>query len=202
MLFVTANWEMSYESNIACTFAHVLTRGPDYRTDASLGGGCLLDLGWYCAWTTMWMTGQKPISIQALGRRIQPDDPDSPWSSVQGLVQMDSGAVAHWDCGFDAAGRKWMEIAGSKASMICDDFLRPWDIDKPRFWVHGHDGKARCETVGSGAFQEANMIEVIGTDTYSWREELAIAVETQRVLKRGAKRLQESGAPKGGRSSC
>ncbi len=168
---------------MACTFSHVLRRGPDYRTQSSLGGGCLLDLGWYCAWTTLWMTGLKPVSIQSIGRRLDPACDTSPWKSVQAIVELEGGAVAIWDCGFDAAGRKWMEIAGSEASLICDDFLRPWDQDKPRYWIHQHDGKAQCVIVAPSWFQEAAMLDAMQADEYPWREELALAVETQRILE-------------------
>ena len=168
--------------SIACTFSHVLNRGPDHRTDPSLGGGCLLDLGWYCAFTTLWMTGLKPVAIQAFGKRL---GGDGVWISAQAIVELEQGVIAHWDCGFDAAGRKWMEIAGSDASIVCDDFLRPWDLEKPRFWVHGHDGKARAEIVGAGVNQEYKMIENVEREITSIsRESLAMAVETQAILDR------------------
>ena len=142
----------------SCSFSHVLERGRDYRTDSAAGGGCLLDLGWYCALATEWFTGGRPQIIQALGRK-HPEH--RIWMSAQAIAQLDMGAFAHWDCGFDAPGRKWMEIAGSKGSVICDDFLRPWDTAKPRFWVHGSDGKARSELVGENVNQEAKMIETL-----------------------------------------
>ena len=168
--------------SIACTFSHVLSRGPDHRTDLSQGGGCLLDLGWYCAFTTLWMTGLKPVSIQAYGKRL---GGDGVWISAQAIVVLEQGVIAHWDCGFDAAGRKWMEIAGSDASIVCDDFLRPWDLEKPRFWVHGHDGKARAEIVAAGVHQESKMIESVELEiTNSSRESLEMAVETQAILDR------------------
>ncbi|AMV32213.1 1,5-anhydro-D-fructose reductase [Pirellula sp. SH-Sr6A] len=143
-------------ATFSCSFSHVLQRGRDYRTDPSAGGGCLLDLGWYCALATQWFTGERPSRIQAMGRRHADH---GIWLSAQAIVELQSGAFAHWDCGFDAPGRKWMEIAGTKGSVICDDFLRPWDASKPRFWVHGSDGKARSEMVGENVNQEARMIE-------------------------------------------
>lgn len=144
----------------SCSFSHVLQRGRDYRTDPKAGGGCLLDLGWYCALATEWFTGAKPRRLQAMGRR-HPEH--GIWMSAQAIAELDQGAFAHWDCGFDAPGRKWMEIAGSKGSVICDDFLRPWDIAKPRFWIHGSDGKARSELVGENVNQEAKMVESLWT---------------------------------------
>lgn len=166
---------------IACSASHILTRGNDHRLSPELGGGCLLDLGWYCVYATLWFTGLSPIKISAFGTR---DQSSGIWTSAQALVQLEGGAVAHWDCGFDAAGRKWIEFAGSDASMICDDFLRPWDTQKPRFWIHGHDGKAACETVGADSSQETIMLDRISVtpDKYGI-ESLELAVETQRILE-------------------
>lgn len=176
--------------SMACSFSHVLNRGHDHRTDPNLGGGCLLDLGWYCAFTTQWMTGLKPLKIQASGKRM---GGNGVWVSAQAIVELEQNVIAHWDCGFDAAGRKWMEIAGSDASIVCDDFLRPWDLEKPRFWVHGHDGKARAEIVGAGIHQESKMIESVEREiTDCSRASLEMAVETQAVLERWERAMVSS----------
>ena len=91
--------------------------------------------------------------------------------------------MASWDCGYEATGRKWIEIAGTQASLICDDFLRPWDIEKPRFWVHGSDGKARCEIDGPGIFQEAQMVQSLQRVTLDESlEALELAIHTQSIL--------------------
>jgi predicted dehydrogenase len=165
---------------IACSASHILSRGNDHRLSPELGGGCLLDLGWYCIYATLWFTGLRPTRIAAVGTK---DSSNRIWTSAQALVELEGGAIAHWDCGFDAAGRKWIEFAGSEASMICDDFLRPWDTQKPRFWIHGHDGKAACETVGADASQESLMLDQIKiTPDQPSIESLQVAVETQKIL--------------------
>jgi predicted dehydrogenase len=140
--------------HVACSFSGIITRGHDHRTDALLGGGSLLDLGWYCVLSTLWFTGLDCTRIRAIGTKR-----DGVWYQVQALAEMSNGAIAHWDCGFDAAHRRWIEIAGTEASLICDDFLRPLDLSKPRYWIHGQEGKTRTELVGEGAFQEALLIE-------------------------------------------
>lgn len=166
---------------IACSFSHVTSRGKDHRTDPDSGGGCLLDLGWYCAFATLWLTGFKALSVRAIGKQL--DGPGSVWSSAQALVELENNVTAVWDCGFDAAGRKWLEVAGSDASIVCDDFLRPWDLDKPRFWVHGNDGKARAEIVGAGVSQEMLMIQSISNQLDATAtESLELAVSTQQLL--------------------
>lgn len=170
---------------IACSFSGILERPGDHRTLVSAGGGCLLDLGWYCVYATAWLTGQHPTFMQSIGTRAAPGSNDSAWEHVQTVARLSGGAVASWDCGYDAAGRKWIEIAGTRASVICDDFIRPWDLDKPRFWVHGQDGKARSESMGEGLLQETRMVEAIETNSlHESLESLELAVHTQRVLSR------------------
>jgi predicted dehydrogenase len=165
---------------IACSASHIMTRGNDHRLSPELGGGCLLDLGWYCVYATLWFTGLKPLDMAAFGTK---DPVNQIWISAQALVQLEGGVFAHWDCGFDAAGRKWIEFAGSEASVICDDFLRPWDSQKPRFWIHGHDGKAVCETITSEISQEAIMLNQIHSEpTESSQQALELAVQTQQIL--------------------
>lgn len=175
---------------IACSASHILTRGNDHRLMAAQGGGCLLDLGWYCVYATLWFTGLRPRIITAAGTK---DPATQIWTSAQALVQLEGGVIAHWDCGFDAAGRKWIELAGSEASMICDDFLRPWDMQKPRFWIHGHDGKASCEIVGTDASQESMMLDHFSNASSQHDSaSIRLATETQHILSRWEQQLIHS----------
>ena len=162
----------------AFTFADAFRRENEHRTNPELGGGCLLDLGWYCVAATMWLTGLKVVRLQAVGSKRK-----GVWESVQAMATLSNGAVAHWDCGFDTASRKWIEVAGTEGSWICDDFIRPWDNSKPRYWVHGHAGKARSETIGENFFQEVAMIDACCNSSDSFIEnQLDEAVEIHRVL--------------------
>jgi predicted dehydrogenase len=167
---------------VACTFSSVSERETDHRFLDSEGGGCLLDLGWYCVFATLWLTGLHPLELQSFGTRRSPQSGGA-WHQIQTLARLENGAIGAWDCGYDAAGRKWIEIAGSQGSIICDDFLRPWDIAKPRFWVHGQDGKARSELVGEGIQQESWMIQhAARVPLQASLESLEIALSTQTVL--------------------
>jgi predicted dehydrogenase len=142
----------------------------------------LLDLGWYCVYATLWFTGLQPLATHSFGSR-RGQGSQAVWNQVQTIVRLEGGATACWDCGYDAAGRKWIEIAGSRGSVICDDFLRPWDLEKPRFWVHGQDGKARAEMNGAGVLQEAWMIEhAARAPLAASLESLEMAKSTQQVL--------------------
>ncbi|MFO0014049.1 MAG: Gfo/Idh/MocA family protein [Planctomycetota bacterium] len=167
---------------VACTFSSVAERQADHRFSADAGGGCLLDLGWYCVYATLWFTGLRPLELMSYGSR-KGGTSGLVWDQVQTIARLDGGALGVWDCGYDAAGRKWIEIAGSKASVICDDFLRPWDLSKPRFWVHGQDGKARAELVGEGILQESWMIQHAAlAPMQATLESLELALSTQTIL--------------------
>ena len=179
---------------VACSVGGILQRN-DHRSNADVGGGCLLDLGWYCVYSTLWFTGFRPSTMQSVGTRIN-DDPKSAWYQVQTVARLESNRadsdvqphrslVASWDCGYEATGRKWIEIAGTQSSVICDDFLRPWDVEKPRFWVHGSDGKARAQQDGEGVFQEANMVRSLQEVSLEESlDSLSMAIETQAILSR------------------
>lgn len=167
---------------VACTFSSVADRPSDHRFDDAQGGGCLLDLGWYCVYATLWFTGLRPIELESFGTR-RDHSTGGGWHQVQTIARLEGGALGVWDCGYDAAGRKWIEIAGSKGSVICDDFLRPWDPAKPRFWVHGQDGKARAETVGEGIEQESWLVQHAAlAPMQSTLESLELALSTQSIL--------------------
>ncbi|MFN6128740.1 MAG: Gfo/Idh/MocA family protein [Planctomycetota bacterium] len=167
---------------VACTFSSVSERETDHRFSVAAGGGCLLDLGWYCVYATLWFTGLRPLELKAFGTCREVSSGGA-WNQVQTIARLEGGAVGVWDCGYDAAGRKWIEIAGSKGSVICDDFLRPWDTSKPRFWVHGQDGKARAETIGEGIEQESWMIQHAALSPLaSAQESLELALSTQTIL--------------------
>jgi dTDP-3,4-didehydro-2,6-dideoxy-alpha-D-glucose 3-reductase len=168
----------------ACSFSQIWDRESDHRMEAAMGGGCLLDLGWYCVYMTLWLTKLTCHAVHAIGEQRL-----GVWNHVQVLAEMSGGVIAHWDCGFDAANRKWIEIAGSNASWICDDLPRPWDLAKPRFWVHGQQGKTRVEEHGPNTFQEAELIRECSRATWlstestsGLAERLALALQTQRIL--------------------
>ncbi len=190
---IIASGELGEVKRIIAAFSasHILNRGRDYRTDPTLGGGCLLDLGWYCSFATQWLTGLSVVDVSAMGTKSG----QGVWISAQAIVRLSNGAIAHWDSGFDAAGRKWIEVAGSQGSVICDDFLRPWDLAKPRFWVHGSDGKARAELIGTGFQQEVAMVEHLAKGRTQESEQLlSIAVESHRHLDLWEKEMNDRGS--------
>ena len=91
--------------------------------------------------------------------------------------------MASFDCGFDTLLRKWFEIAGTRGSLVCDDFTAPRDEERPRYWAHDATG-ASTEHVVPDSRQEVRMIERFsrivrdGTIDDGWPEE---SLRVQRV---------------------
>lgn len=139
---------------VTSAFTFVAAQFPpdDHRFQHELGGGSLLDLGWYCVGATLWTTGRLPRRVWALGRYQSGVD-----RTFSGQMQFDEDLVASFDCGFETTARKWLEVAGTEASLICDDFPRPWNEEKPRFWIHNQAGKS-AEQVAPVAQQEHCMV--------------------------------------------
>jgi len=128
---------------------------PDYdiRLDPETGGGSLGDLGWYCCRATHWAFDDLPTRVFATARMFRDVD-----MNLSALLWYDDQRMASFDCGFDTELRKWFEVAGTRSSLVCDDFLSPWDVNKPRFWVHDRNG-LKGEHLAPTPIQEVVMIE-------------------------------------------
>lgn len=126
----------------------------EHRLDAERGGGCLLDLGWYAFGLAIAAAGRfERVASTTIRRSGVP-------MRVAAVGELAGGVQATISCGYDTASRKWMEIAGDEASLICDDFTRPWPDRPVRCWVHRRDGSVESETFDDpdGHIQERRMI--------------------------------------------
>jgi len=148
------------------------------RFQRDLGGGALGDIGWYCIGAVLWAFGDLPEKVFATARFENDVD-----MNLSATLWFSGERMASFDCGFDTTWRKWMEIAGTTGSLVCDDFVNPWDIAKARFWVHDSQGKPTKHEF-PGCVQEVRMIENFsegirsGTLNSSWPQ---AALDTQRV---------------------
>lgn len=150
----------------------------DIRMQRELGGGCLGDLGWYCVGATLWAFGGLPRRVYGAARYLNDVD-----ISFSALLWYEDDRMASFDCAFDTSPRKWFEIAGTHGSLVCDDFVNPWNTDKPRFWLHDADGKS-TEHVSQPLIQEVCMIEDFCTIVRSGKLDdhwPKTAIATQRV---------------------
>ena len=135
----TFNWDTIPQNNI--------------RAKKELAGGSLGDLGYYCVRAILWAFGDMPTRVFATARYHVGVD-----FNLSGLLWFENERMASFDCAFDTASRKWLEVAGKKASLICDDFTLPWKEESTRFWVHDAGGKAAEHNI-DGCIQEVSMIE-------------------------------------------
>ncbi len=122
------------------------------RAMKEFAGGSLGDLGYYCVCAILWAFEQMPTQVFATARYKVGVD-----FNLAGILWFDDERIATLDCGFDTGLRKWFEVAGTRASIVCDDFTVPTSEDTARFWVHGPDGNEQ-NTV-EGCIQEVKMIE-------------------------------------------
>lgn len=155
--------------------------GPDeIRYNPDLGGGSLLDLGWYCVGVSLWAFGDMPEAVAGWASSEGGVD-----RSFSGILHFEGGRTAAFDCGYETAARRWVEIAGRDGSLVCDDFTRPWTPEKARFWIHGNDGKA-AERRSDPFMQEDCLLAAFcrlaasGEPDHSWADS---ALNVQRICE-------------------
>ncbi len=123
------------------------------RFNSQLGGGSLLDLGWYTVGATLLLgCNRLPQRVQASARWFQDVD-----VSLSATMWFEKNFVASFDTAFDTASRRWLEVAGTEKSLVCDDFVLPWTNEETRYWIHGDAGQSEKRTC-TPAVQENNMI--------------------------------------------
>ena len=148
------------------------------RAIKEFAGGSLGDLGYYCVRAILWAFGGKmPTQVFATARYKVGVD-----FNLAGILWFDDECIATLDCGFDTGLRKWFEVAGTHASIVCDDFTVPTSEETARFWVHGPEGNEQ-NTV-DGCIQEVKMIDRFSQIVQSGRleEEWSdVAVNTVRI---------------------
>jgi predicted dehydrogenase len=123
------------------------------RMQRDLGGGSLMDLGWYCVGVALWLFDALPVRV--IARASYHNDVDT---RLNGWLEFGDDRVAMVECGFNTVKRRWVEVAGTRQNLVCDDFTRPWNADKPRFWTHNSDGDATEHLIPHQP-QEEHMIQ-------------------------------------------
>ena len=135
----TIGWDTIPEDNI--------------RVKEELAGGCLGDLGYYCVRCILWAFDDLPTQVFATARYYRGVE-----LNLSGTLWFKDERIASFDCAYDTASRRWFEVAGTQASIVCDDFVIPRQEDSSRFWIHGSQGRNE-EHKGGGCIQEVRMVE-------------------------------------------
>jgi D-xylose 1-dehydrogenase (NADP+, D-xylono-1,5-lactone-forming) len=97
-------------------FSFTLTRDDDVRWLGDLGGGSLLDVGCYCV-NALRLVAGEPTNVLAQ-RVLAPGGADKRFTAT---LAFESGALGHFDCGFDMPMRREVEVVGSEGVL----FLEP-----------------------------------------------------------------------------
>lgn len=175
----TFNWDQVPEGNI--------------RANKELGGGSLGDLGYYCVRSILWAFEDLPQRVFATARYKNEVD-----FNVTAVLWFHKERMATFDCGFDTVLRKWFEVAGTKGSIVCDDFTVPPD-DKARFWLHNARGQSKVHQI-KDCIQEVDMIEHFSQHVNLMKRKLSslredwidIAIDTQKVCQAITKSIENS----------
>lgn len=126
----------------AFTFPGDALAADNVRFSSAMGGGSLLDIGWYCVGVSLWMMNSMPDRVFATAQWEHGID-----YHMNGLLWFPENQMASFECGFNAIRRRWVEVTGSRAALVCDDFTRPWTPEKPRFWMHDANGVSHQNVV-------------------------------------------------------
>ncbi|MEZ6041817.1 MAG: Gfo/Idh/MocA family oxidoreductase [Planctomycetaceae bacterium] len=164
--------------NSVFTFSGDQLAADNLQWNQELGGGALLDLGWYCVGATLLIKQCLPIRVSAFAKfRGDVDE------RMNGLMQFEDGSMASFECGFDTVRRRWIEIAGTNASLVCSDFTKPWNPDQPTLRIVDGNGKGSTQVIPH-PLQEECMIDAFcklaaeGTTEHAW---LKLSRDTQYV---------------------
>ena len=111
------------------------------RWDAALDGGALMDVGCYCVSGARFLLGEPTrVTAETVGGEVD--------ARVVATMAFASGALAHFDCGFDLSFRDELEVVGERGALFLDD---PWHSRRAVIEVRAADG-----TVSSVEVDEAD----------------------------------------------
>ena len=148
------------------------------RLHRNMGGGALLDLGWYCIGSALWLFDEMPTAVQATAKFHNDVD-----TRMNAVMWFPAEKMATLECSFDTVRRRWLEVAGSKQVLTCEDFTRPWNNDAPEYLLHDDDGLIGRQLVPHPPLEQC-MVEAFrdlvrnGDVQHSW---INLSVQTQRV---------------------
>ncbi len=113
------------------------------RLHREMGGGSLYDLGWYTVGATLLAFGGLPEKVFATARWYNDID-----MNLSAMMWYSEDRMASFDCGFDTTFREWMEVSGSKATLVCDDFVQPSPHTQThRFWTHPNEAAPETHNI-------------------------------------------------------
>ncbi|HDG1691148.1 TPA: Gfo/Idh/MocA family oxidoreductase [Kluyvera georgiana] len=131
--------------HINVSFRFLLDRPNTIKMQPALGGGALYDVGCYPVNFIGMVTGRLPVRCKALCETDQGVD-----TNLSALLQYDDGLIANIHCGFNAYGRNYAEIIGTKGMLIVD---KPFLDDAGALHLHTADGVRELPVSESDRYQ-------------------------------------------------
>ena len=125
-------------------FSFPLSRDENVRWDPALDGGALMDVGCYCVSGARLLLGEpEEVTAQSTGDGVD--------ERFVATMRFPSGALAHFDCGFDLASRDELEVVSAEGALFLDD---PWHSRRSVIEERREDGSV-------------SAIEIERTDPYA-----------------------------------
>lgn len=137
--------ELGELRHINVSFRFLLDRPNTIKMQPALGGGALYDVGCYPVNFVGMVTGRLPVSCKAMSETDQGVD-----TNLSALLQYDDGLIANIHCGFNAFGRNYAEIIGTKGMLIVD---KPFLDDAGALSLHTSEGVRELPVGESDRYQ-------------------------------------------------
>lgn len=131
--------------HINVSFRFLLDRPNTIKMQPALGGGALYDVGCYPVNFIGMVTGRLPVRCKALCETDQGVD-----TNLSALLQYEDGLIANIHCGFNAYGRNYAEIIGTKGMLIID---KPFLDDAGALHLHTAEGVRELPVSESDRYQ-------------------------------------------------
>ncbi|HCR3981603.1 TPA: Gfo/Idh/MocA family oxidoreductase [Kluyvera ascorbata] len=131
--------------HINVSFRFLLDRPNTIKMQPALGGGALYDVGCYPVNFIGMVTGRLPVRCKALCETDQGVD-----TNLSALLQYEDGLIANIHCGFNAYGRNYAEIIGTKGMLIVD---KPFLDDVGALHLHTAEGVRELPVSESDRYQ-------------------------------------------------
>jgi predicted dehydrogenase len=95
---------------IHAAYTFTMAAPDDYRRRLEMGGGALLDVGYYSVSIARWLAGVEPCAALAWAEREAPDAID--WQ-LAGVLRFPGGLAASVQCSFGATPYEVVEVVGT-----------------------------------------------------------------------------------------
>lgn len=112
---VIASNEIGDIKLVKASFSFMLDQiNGNIRMDRKLGGGSLYDIGCYCIHSIRNITNAEPIKVSTMSKQHSKHNVDM---SVIGMMELDNGIHAYFDCAMDMPPRHLYEVVGTKGTI-------------------------------------------------------------------------------------